>query len=609
MTNTPENKKKSLKTRLFAGKSPGNLFFLLLAVSLTAFVLIFPFFQKAEAYTWELYDNIYNYQYRPFEGPQYPEIERSKIWDATIENDFSVSPHFGTPSEWIGYEGGIAYLYDTGMKRLRPYFPYPHNQHGEEFFFEDILEPGASYVFNFQPRRVGNSVFFHLQKENSFGEWEQNILEIDAVSMEFKNLHFYGKEDEQQARSFYHANERNFVIDGTGERIFRLSSSFEGMAWELKYLDGLSVWFRESEGKYLYLRTSNHVLQIDTETLEVNNSIEFPGVWGLVFYDDHIYLLKKWEYLHKIDKENFSIIDVGENTTTPNLNLLSGTRPFVLGNLVYFHCGYNIYDNTFAWNLDTMEKEFSLNMGRYSRTGGFFLHDETTAPEIETDLDFETLPATNITTESAVLWGRINEADPEETYTISFYYGSSPAVGDMQFSTQSIFRIGEEAIGTYSGIISSLPTGHEVFFTIRVNDEYAPVRSFITGTPWTEPPEDYPEAPEETDFPTYYEEQSDEEFTEPLAVFSTIGNFMGNMFGLINPLRVDFAGLVSPGEAYEQGKEAGSIIPQIRGLLIELDPFFGGVPVSTAISIFILFQFLMLGLKIIKTIIHLIPVY
>ena len=222
-----------------------------------------------------------------------------------------------------------------------------------------------------------------------------------------------------------------------------------------------------------------------------------------------------------------------------------------------------------------------------------FTHEvDEEAPELET------LNAQDVADTSAELGGRVSSLGAYESLEISFEWVE--AGGEEWNETDPVATVldilDNSEPPTFWYILDNLEPATTYYYRIKA-DEYRGNRvSFTTAEETIDDPEE-PAPVDWEDWQSFYDLESDQEFDNPVGVIDGIGTtFDGIMGSIINRIQ-PFRERLETDQAYSHGREAGDFIPTMRGYLIELRPFFGGLPVAEVFVFFLIFQIVILAIK------------
>lgn len=222
---------------------------------------------------------------------------------------------------------------------------------------------------------------------------------------------------------------------------------------------------------------------------------------------------------------------------------------------------------------------------------------ETFSHQVDEDApDIETEEAEDINDDSAELRGQVNDLGDTSDLDISFEWKEESADNWNETDTVATLDDSFSYPATVWEVIEDLEKETNYNFRIKANDYRGNIKTFTTSAepiddPDPPPPEDW------EDWDDFYNLQADDEFSEPVGVIDTIGGTFHGMMNAITSRIEPFSDQIETDQAYNYGKEAGEFIPTMRGYLIELRPFFGGLPVAEVFLFFLIFEVAILGIK------------
>lgn len=230
------------------------------------------------------------------------------------------------------------------------------------------------------------------------------------------------------------------------------------------------------------------------------------------------------------------------------------------------------------------------------------------SPKEEGDPDIETLAAVDISDTSAELRGQVYNLGLNESLDISFQYREAGAGTWQQtpvVATLDYFEYDFPAV--VWEIITGLDPETNYEYRIMANGLAGNLRSFKTTA---EPlPDPDPDPDPENSWEAYYQEHKDDEFTEPTTSIDLVGSTLGNFMVSIRQ-RIDiFRDRLDNQAAYTYGQQAGEFIQTARGYLREMRPFFGGIPLGEIFVFFLIFEFVLLGYKLVILVLKAIPFF
>lgn len=245
----------------------------------------------------------------------------------------------------------------------------------------------------------------------------------------------------------------------------------------------------------------------------------------------------------------------------------------------------------YRWRFAYIDYITGQTIDTYRTSLDTFSHQvDEEAPDIETE------PATDINDDSAELRGQVNDLGDSNNLNISFEWAEKGAEDWNETDTVATLDNSYNYPATVWEIIDDLEKETTYNFRIKANDYRGNVKTFTTSAepidePDPPPPEDW------NDWPDFYDLQADDEFSEPVGVIDTIGGTFHGMMNAITSRIEPFSDQIETDKAFNYGKEAGEFIPTMRGYLIELRPFFGGLPVAEVFLFFLIFEVAILGIK------------
>ena len=245
----------------------------------------------------------------------------------------------------------------------------------------------------------------------------------------------------------------------------------------------------------------------------------------------------------------------------------------------------------YRWSFAYVDYETGQTLQTYQTDLDTFTHQvDEEAPDIETR------PAVDITHDSAELRGRVNHRGDYSDLNVSFEWAEHGAEDWNETGTVATLDGSYNYPATVWDIIDNLEEDTRYIFRIKAEDYRGSVMAFTTGKepiddPDPPPPEDW------EDWPDFYNLQSNGQFSQPVGVIDTIGGTFNGMMTAITNRIEPFTDRIQPGQAYSHGRKAGEFIPTMRGYLIELRPFFGGLPVAEVFLFFLIFEVAILGIK------------